>query len=103
MGTPLADVINKRKTQQPFIIAQGANISAIDFYYVVVDGHTLPPVSDALKCFDLLFKVHFVFNIKYDERLDSFWKFIQFFYYKIDMKQELVTPKMKELCSKLEF
>lgn len=54
-----------------------------------------------LDAFDFLFKVHFVFKIRYEVGLETFFSFIQGFFYKIDISNINYTAKMRELKNRL--
>ena len=69
---------------------------------MIVDGNVLPEkFSNFVLAFDYLFKVHFVLNLKYDVNLETFFKFIQVYFYKVEVDSVTFTPKMHELRARL--
>lgn len=103
--TPYDEVIKNKKTNQPFLIATGECKSNIQSITICVDNKILAqePVQNICQAFDILFKTLFVFNLKYDTNLETFFKFVQVFFYKINIEEVQFTPTMRELRSKLMF
>lgn len=99
-GIPLDDIVNP--TEQPFLIAIGPNRSAIAQYYISVDGKTLPieKNSSFINALDILFKCHFVLNVKFDSFLKSFWEYLEYEVYKISTNSNF-TPKMREFRTRI--
>nr|XP_023659189.1 uncharacterized protein LOC111839474 [Paramormyrops kingsleyae] len=59
--------------RQPYLLASGTNKRAISSFYIVVDKKLVPYEGrTTLATFDELFKVHFVFGLKYDEQFLHF-------------------------------
>lgn len=103
LNTPLSEVIENRRTLQPFLVAQGSNKGAVSQFNIVFDGKCVPcaPLCSSTTAIASLFKCHYVFNITYDPCLKPFWEFIQSYYYVIDTDNVRYTPKMAELRSRL--
>lgn len=97
---PLASILDKKPSTQPFILAVGTCKAAISKYYIVFDENILPcPRHDIICAFDLCFKVHFVYNLKFAKALESFYKFVQDVFY--DIKIDVPTTRMRELRTKI--
>lgn len=99
---PIAEILKKRESKQPIIIAEGPNKGAIDLYSICIDGECIPlaPNSSSIHEFSSLFKSHFVFNLSYDSSLTAFWGFFEIFIAKIK-GSVTVTPQMRELATRL--
>ncbi|KAG4068859.1 hypothetical protein HA402_005007 [Bradysia odoriphaga] len=85
----------------PFIVACGPNRSSIQKYFVVVDGCVIdvPAEWNFIDVFDLFFKVHFVFNVDYNNNLRTFLRFFEKFAYNhIGAK---VTNRIQEISTQL--
>lgn len=83
---PLNAILDQKNTKQPFILAKGSSKSAVSAYYIVFDQHIVPcSGNDIVSAFDSCFKLHFVFDLKYERLLDQFYKFIQLQYYGLDV------------------
>lgn len=92
-----------RETNQPFLVAEGLNKATISKYWVVVDGKFIPCSENAssAEAIETLFKTHFVFNVKYDQSLESFWQFIEIYFCELKTNNYKFTSKMVELRSRL--
>ncbi|CAG9766626.1 unnamed protein product [Ceutorhynchus assimilis] len=102
VGKPLQEILEANKGSQPYLIAIGSKESAIHDYKVVVDNRCLDTgFTTILEAFDFLFKVHFVFKISYEVGLETFYSFIQSFFYNIDVSKINYTAKMRELKNRL--
>lgn len=88
--------------KSPHIVCVGANEKAISQYFIVLDAKLLPTNSelDFFGVFDLLFKSHFTFNLKFDENINAFWLFIQNYFYEIYSKK---TNRVTEIISKFDL
>jgi hypothetical protein len=67
-------------------------------FYIAVDGKLLPTdavASDA--AFDLLFKSHFVLNTKFDDNVNSYYEFVQVYFYNMEPTKIQFTPRMREV------
>ncbi|CAH0552507.1 unnamed protein product [Brassicogethes aeneus] len=100
---PLEEVISKKRTSQPIIVAQGSNKGAITQYNIILDNKIIPcpRFCSSAKAIQCLFMSHFVFSLEYDEYLKHFWRFIQTYYFEIDAEKIIYTPKMIELRTRL--
>ncbi|XP_046894171.1 uncharacterized protein LOC124479465, partial [Hypomesus transpacificus] len=78
--------LSGREGHQPFLLGSGRIKGRIDHFYVVVDKRLIPcSGSSSLSAFDELFKVHYVFNLSYEEALVNFFTFLQTTVYNIDV------------------
>lgn len=75
--------------QQPYLVALGPN------YFLKIDGEEIYVGSNILKAFDLLFKCHFAFHVKYNRKLSCFYSFVSNFIYEID--EAAPTPSAEML------
>lgn len=95
-------ILKVRKSCQPFLVAIGSKKAAVHDYKIVFDNNFLDTGrSSILEAFDLLFKVHFVFKMKYDIGLETFYTFIQDLFYSIDVEKIHYTTKMRELRNRI--
>lgn len=102
MGDPLDKILEVRKSFQPFLVAIGSKRAAIHDFKIVFDNRFLDTgKNNILDAFDLLFKVHFVFKVKFDTGLETFFTFIQDFFYEIDREKIHYTTKMRELRNRI--
>ncbi|XP_031342633.1 uncharacterized protein LOC116176312 isoform X2 [Photinus pyralis] len=102
VGDPLEAIIGAAKGSQPYLIAIGSNKAAIHDFKVVVDNKFLETgQSSILQAFDFLFKTYFVFKIKFDVGLETFFTFIQDFFYNIETDNIHYTTKMRELKNRI--
>lgn len=83
----------------PLVIAVGQTKSTIEQYYVQIDGNLIPmPNKSFLDAIDTVFKLHFIYNIKFEHNVKSFWLFIQKYIYNINT---VVSPIISEVYLKL--
>ncbi|XP_030750194.1 uncharacterized protein LOC115877984 isoform X2 [Sitophilus oryzae] len=102
VGDPLDKILEVRKSFQPFLVAIGSKRAAIHDFKIVFDNRFLDTgKNNILDAFDLLFKVHFVFKVKFDTGLETFFTFIQDFFYEIDREKIHYTTKMRELRNRI--
>lgn len=87
-------------SRAPYIIAVGDSKAYIFQYFIILDSQLmpLPGNSNFLNALDVVFKLHFIFNIKYDINLKSFWIFFQKYFYEINCS---VSPVIKDVFLKL--
>ena len=82
------------------MIAIGPNKAAISTYYICIDGKIIPVENNSSDgAFDELFKSHFVFHTSYEPSLDGFYKFIQTFYYNLEVENTRLTPRVRKVRS----
>ncbi|XP_046901230.1 uncharacterized protein LOC124484374 [Hypomesus transpacificus] len=94
--------LSGREGHQPFLLGSGRIKGRIDHFYVVVDKRLIPcSGSSSLSAFDELFKVHYVFNLSYEEALVNFFTFLQTTVYNIDVGLSSESPRVRELRAKL--
>ncbi|KAI7789664.1 hypothetical protein IRJ41_014104 [Triplophysa rosa] len=92
--------LGKRQSHQPYLLAMGRSQDEID-HYIDLDSKLIPcQTAGSLCALDELFKVHYVFNISYDNALISFYTFLQTTVYNIDIGKTKESPPVKELRAK---
>lgn len=93
--------LGKVQSHQPYLLAVGRSQDEIDNYYIALDSKLIPcQTASSLGALDELFKVHYVFNISYDNALDNFYTFLQTTVYNIDVGKTKESPRVKELRAK---
>lgn len=98
---PLNEILVNRTTKQPIILAVGPNKGAIEEYFIILDNEILPSEeNDIVSTLDLLFKIHFVFNLQFETNLKGFFQFLEFFFYNLE-SNIIITPRMREIKIKL--
>ncbi|KAH0564077.1 hypothetical protein KQX54_009045 [Cotesia glomerata] len=99
VGTPL-QVKSSANSTQPKLLAVGPNKNTISQYHISIDNNCISlKVKDIVEAIDLLFKAHYVFNVKFDPDLKNFWVFIQHNFFGIP---STCTNQMIEFYSNLE-
>ncbi|XP_055714951.1 uncharacterized protein LOC129809165 [Phlebotomus papatasi] len=67
----------------PTIIAQGGTRSDVRRFFVSVDGTLIVTNNTFIDAFDIFFKLHFVFEIKYEDTLRNFLTYLEYYVFKI--------------------
>ncbi|XP_071832159.1 uncharacterized protein [Apostichopus japonicus] len=105
IGTSVEDYIRSQQLQtttrkQPYILALGSRYN-VDQYFIAVDGTPIPVSRSACgitTATDLLFKVHFVFNINFAVQLQDFFIYLQVVLYGIGiLPGQKVSNRVKEV------
>lgn len=74
---------------QPHFLATRTSKAQVFSFYIILDRKLLPCQSfTSLSAFDVLFKCHFVFGVKYEDALSSLYTFLQTTVYNIDVVQQ---------------
>lgn len=98
-GEGEAAILENPGTKQPYIIACGPNIKAINDFFLVFDGKLIATKSkNTVEAIDFLMKLSFVFNTEYEPCHSSFFKFLQYKIYNIECK---IPNAVKALCAKV--
>ena len=63
---------------QPYLLAMGDN-KHIDKFFVVLDRQVMDAGSEVIRAFDILFKVHFIFNVEFAVQHDNLYSFFHTF------------------------
>ncbi|KAG1937628.1 hypothetical protein F2P79_018087 [Pimephales promelas] len=98
--TSIEGLLSGREGHQPFLLGSGRIKGRIDHFYVAVDKRLIPcSGTSSLSAFDELFKVHYVFNLSYEESLVNFFTFLQTTVYNIDVglsreKPQIYVPQL---------
>ncbi|XP_062407307.1 uncharacterized protein LOC134098292 [Sardina pilchardus] len=96
------EALSKRDHKHPYLLAAGRNRNRIDQFYIALDKKLIPcEAASAVGAFDELFKLHFVFNLAYDDSLHNFYTFVQTTVYNIDIGKTKESPRVREFRAKL--
>lgn len=100
-GSTNTDLVADYENNAPYVVALGSSKNKIDQYFVVLDRNLIPlsPETTILDAVDIVYQLHFIFNIQYDLNLCLFWKFIQYYIY--CMQNIRVPTTVKETFLKL--
>lgn len=60
----------------------------------------LPITCNFLKAFDLFFKLHKIFDLKFEPNISNVMRFVEYFIYKIQTEQP--TDRMLEIFNMIE-
>lgn len=84
-------------------MASGPSRASIQKYFIVVDGCVIgiPSEWNFADVFDLFFKVHFVFNVDYNNNLRTFLRFFEKFAYNHTTTK--ITNRMQEISTQLFY
>ncbi|XP_039607907.1 uncharacterized protein LOC120527778 [Polypterus senegalus] len=100
--TSIEEHLMGRESHQSYLLAVGRTRKRIDNFYVVVDKQLIPCAgATSLSAIDELFKVHYVFNLTYEESLANVYTFLQTTVYNIDIGLTNESPRVRELRVKL--
>ncbi|KAA0712543.1 hypothetical protein E1301_Tti022309 [Triplophysa tibetana] len=100
--TSIEGHLREREGCQPYLLGLGRFKGRIEKFYLVVDKQLIPCAgTSSLSAVDELFKVHFVFNLSYEESLVNIFTFLQTTIYNIDVGVTSESPRVKELRAKL--
>lgn len=72
--------IKQKETLQPYIIAIGSQLTAIETFYIIIDD-IMYKMENVLKAVDILYKIFQVLNVKYPSACEQVWLFIQKYIY----------------------
>ena len=75
--------MKKEFQKQPFLLCVATDVFKSGKLYAVVDGEMIPVGTDFVHAFDVLYKIHHVYNLKYEAALSKFYNFFDAFIYKI--------------------
>ncbi|KAB0793696.1 hypothetical protein PPYR_13316, partial [Photinus pyralis] len=73
---PLEGILTQKPTTQRFILAVGTSKATISKCYVVFDKYIIATGNDIIAAFDVCFKAHYAFNLKFDLYLERFYELI---------------------------
>ncbi|XP_039620886.1 uncharacterized protein LOC120536568 isoform X2 [Polypterus senegalus] len=100
--TSIEEHLRVREGHQPYLLAVGRTKKRIDNFDVVVDKQLIPCArATSLSAIDELFKVHYIFNLTYEESLANVYTFLQTTVYNIDVGLTSESPRVRELRVKL--
>ncbi|XP_055304838.1 uncharacterized protein LOC129569726 [Sitodiplosis mosellana] len=103
LHTPPTELAQASKSY-PTIVACGETSSEIQYFCLKVENQIipLPDDMDFLHVFDLFFKVHKIFDLKYEPRLHNMMVFVENFIYKVK-NEHRPTNRMLEISGYLEI
>nr|XP_054748407.1 uncharacterized protein LOC129253986 [Lytechinus pictus] len=90
----------KAKRSQPYLLGLGTRRLPVQ-YFVVIDEQAIPCPGDITSSVDVLFKLHYVFNIHYATELQAFYKFLEHFVYEVGHPRDVIPARAKELMSSI--
>ncbi|XP_031617244.1 uncharacterized protein LOC116337077 [Contarinia nasturtii] len=101
VGTPPENMI-ENDNNHPYIVACGTSKKDIVSYYIETERHLFPLPFEfgILETFDIFFKLHHVFHMKFDKALENMIVFMQRLIYKLE-KGKQSTANMKNVFEKL--
>lgn len=91
-----------RETVQPYIIAVGLQITAIEAFYIVIDD-IMYKMENVLKAIDILYKIFQILNVKYPSACEQVWLFIQRYIYGRTTKWDKHKKSMMNLIDNLKI
>lgn len=86
-------------TLQPLIVIIGEQITSLEYFFIYIEDIKYK-LSTFKKCFDILFKMYQVLNLKYPPESINVLTFIQKQIYNIDLNQDIKTPNLLDLITK---
>lgn len=79
------------ESKSPIIVAQGVSKKDISKYYISFDKSIIITNNTLSDAIDLLFKIHAVFGIEYNQYLTNFYKYIEHFVFDISETKSVTT------------
>ncbi|KAL5278623.1 hypothetical protein ACFFRR_004167 [Megaselia abdita] len=86
---------------KPFVIVATTEDLPVKFYLSVYDA--LFEFDTFLGALDVLFQTFFVLNIPYPTQLNSFYVFMQKFFYKIKLEGDPILDRITKMIKLLDF
>lgn len=90
-----------KETVQPYIIAVGPQLTAIETFYIIIDD-IMYKMENVLKAVDFLYKIFQVLNIKYPPACEQVWLFIQKYIYGRTTKWDKYDKSVLNLIDQLK-
>lgn len=91
----------KLKRSQPYLLGTGSRRLPTQFF-VIIDEEAIPCCGDITSAVDVLYKLHFVFNIEYATELKAFYAFLDHFVYKVGLPKVVIPARAKELMASIK-
>lgn len=93
--------LSKIKNDYPFIVACGKKEDEISHYIIAIDDQPMyvPKGFSFEETVDLFFKMHYVFSLEFDPRLENVFLFMEHYIYKIDEGEKIPYTTMIELSN----
>ncbi|XP_032689892.1 uncharacterized protein LOC116853124 [Odontomachus brunneus] len=89
-----------KETLQPYIIAIGSQLTAIEAFYIIIDD-IMYKMENVLKAVDILYKIFQVLNVKYPPACEQIWLFIQKYIYERTTKWDKYSKSVMTLIDNL--
>lgn len=85
MNEDIEELVRTKTQTQPFIVCKNYNKFDTNEsqMYIIVDDYFFECTDDFISAFDVLYKVHYVFNLKFDQSVAKFYNFFDCYIYKI--------------------
>jgi hypothetical protein len=84
-------LISECKQTQPYVVMKGMVL------FVVVDASFIEVGQNINRAIELLYKVHYIFDVSYEKSLAAFFNFFDFFIFKHNAKT------LMSVCAKLKL
>lgn len=93
--------LSKIKNEYPFIVACGKKEDDISHYIIAIDNEPMyvPKGFTFEETVDLFFKVHYVFSLEFDPRMENVFLFMEYYIYKMEGGEKRPFTTMIELAN----
>ncbi|XP_041467015.1 uncharacterized protein LOC121417392 [Lytechinus variegatus] len=88
------------KRSQPYLLGIGSRRLPTQFF-VIIDERAIPCGGDVTSAVDVMFKLHFVFNIHYATELKAFYAFLEHYVYEVGLPKDVIPARASELMSSI--
>lgn len=101
VGTVLEEYLEQeRPTTQPHLLCFGTRKTPSQFF-IIVDQQAMPCEGDVVAAVDKLFKLHYIFNVKYATEVQLFYNFLEVFVFQLPFLGK-VPNKVVEIVAAVE-
>lgn len=90
-----------KETVQPYIIAVGPQLTAIEAFYIIIDD-IMYKMENVLKAVDTLYKIFQVLKVKYPPACEQVWLFVQKYIYGRTTKWDKCDKSVMNLIDNLK-
>lgn len=93
--------LSKIKNQYPVIVACGKKEDHISHYIIAIDNQSMhvPKGFSFEETVDLFFKMHYVFSLEFDPRMENVFLFMEHYIYKMEEGEKRPYTAMIELSN----
>lgn len=88
------------KRSQPYLLGIGSRRLPTQFF-VIIDERAIPCGGDVTSAVDVMFKLHFIFNIHYATELKAFYAFLEHYVYEVGLPKDVIPARASELMSSI--